>query len=236
MRKSCFVSRLLMGIILSLFIQGCALFGSTPQEEPSPAQLMSEGLEYFNEGYFEGAEEKFQIIRDRYPYSKFAVEAELKMADALFHRDLYDEALDAYGEFERLHPKNPSIPYVIYQRGICNFSRVSTIDRDQGYTSGAKKEFERLVKRFPRTEYADKARRKIRECYINLAEYELYVGNYYFKMGKYKSAMNRYHYILENYPDLGQYHVALESIAKCKKKLAAEEAKHEEPKGSRWFR
>jgi outer membrane protein assembly factor BamD len=103
----------------------------------------------------------------------------------------------------------------------------------------AKDEFERLVKKFPRSEYADNARRKIRECYINLAEYELYVGHYYFKRKKYRAAMDRYRYIVENYPDFGQYHEALEYLTKCKERLPAEEARQqelEEKKKSWWFR
>jgi outer membrane protein assembly factor BamD len=141
------------------------------------------------------------------------------MADTLYKRELYDEAFDAYDEFERLHPKNSNIAYVIYQKGMCHFSQVSTTDRDQSNTHAAKTQFERLVKKFPRTEYANRARRKIRQCYINLAEYELYVGHFYFKMKKYRAAMGRYQYLLENYPDLGQYHEALEYLSKCKEKL-----------------
>ena len=67
------------------------------------------------------------------------------------------------------------------------------------------------------------AARKIRECYINLAEHELYVGRFYYKMKKHRAAMGRYRYILENYPDLGQYHEALEFLSKCKAELNKEQ-------------
>ena len=86
-------------------------------------------------------------------------------------------------------------------------------------------EFERLVKKSPRSVYANKARRKIRKCYIYLAEYELYVGHFYFKMKKYLAAMGRYEYLLENYPDLGQYQEAIEYLSKCKEKLAEAKGK-----------
>lgn len=214
---------LLMGTLLVFFLNGCALWNwFFEKEEKTPAQLWTEGMEDFKKGKYEDATEIFQQVKDRYPYSKFAVEAELKMADAYFRRDLYLEAFDAYGEFERLHPKNPNIPYVIYQKGMCHFNQISTIDRDQTHTLKAKDEFERLLRRYRRSEYAGMARRKIRQCYIKLAEYELYVGNYYYKMKKYRTAMERYLYLIEHYPDLGQYHVALERLRKCKEKLAEE--------------
>lgn len=216
------------GIFLVFMLGGCAIWDRFfSEEEIAPDELMSQGMEKYEGGYFEAATEAFQKIKDRYPYSKFAVTAELKMADCLYKRKLYDEGFEAYDEFERMHPKNPNIPYVIYRKGMCHFSQVNTIDRDQSNTLQAKEEFERLVKKFSKTEYANKARAKIRKCYIYLAEYELYVGRFYYKKKKYRAAMDRYRYILANYPDLGQYHEALEILGKCKEKLA-KEGKEEE--------
>ena len=85
-----------------------------------------------------------------------------------------------------------------------------------------KEEFERLVKKFPRDDYAKRARKNIRECLIFLAEYELHVGHYYYKKGNYKAALGRFTYLIKNYPDMGQYNEALEYISLCKEKLAEE--------------
>lgn len=235
MHKVPLVTKCLFAIIfMTFFLSGCAMWDRFfSEEEKAPAQLMADGITAFKKGHFEAATEAFQKVKDRYPYSRFAIEAELKMADALYERELYDEAFDAYSEFERLHPKNTDMPYVIYRKAMCHFSQVSTIDRDQSHTMQAKEEFERLVRKFPRTEYARKAARKIRNCYINLAEYELYVGHFYYKMKKYRTAMNRYRYLLRTYPDMGQYHEALEYLSKCKEKLAQEPR---EDKESWWQR
>lgn len=220
---------LLLGILLVFFLNGCSFWNYLFEtEEKTPTQLWSEGIEAFKKGKYEEATKTFQQIKDRYPYSKFALESELRMADAYFRRSLYLEAFDAYGEFERLHPKNANIPYVIYQRGMCHFNQISTIDRDQSHTLKAKDEFERLLRKYRRSEYAKIARRKIRQCYIKLAEYELYVGNFYFKMKKYGPAIDRYLYLIEHYPDLGQYHIALERLKESKEKLAEEKEIKEE--------
>jgi outer membrane protein assembly factor BamD len=181
---------------------------------------MKQAMKDLEDEYYVEAVEIFQKIKDRYPYSKFVIPAELKMADAFYMRGQYDEAYEAYREFERLHPRNKNIPYVIYQKGMCHYSRVDTVDRDQYHTFLAKEEFERLVKRFPNSEYAKKVFWNIRRCYVNLAENELYVGNFYFNRGKYRAAMARYRYLLRNYPDLGQYHDALEYLGRCEVILA----------------
>lgn len=216
------IPQLLAGICILLLLNGCAVWHSIfgDEENLTPAELMTQGVEEFNDGDFEAAAEIFQKIKDRYPYSKFATRAELKMADAQYEKGLFDEAYDSYTEFEKLHPKNPDVPYVMFQKGMCNFRRVSTIDRDQSYTREAKEDFERLIKMYRKSPYAERARRKVRECYIKLAEHEVYVGDYYFKMGKYRPALDRYLYLIEHYPDVGQYYSALEKVKICKEKIA----------------
>jgi outer membrane protein assembly factor BamD len=208
--------------VCALFLlSGCALwnefFGS--EDEPTPAEIMAVGMNDFNEGRFKESIETFQKIKDRYPYSTFALTAELKMADALYERGEYDEARDEYAEFEKMHPRNKDVPYVIYQQGMCYFNKSAAIDRDQSNTFKAREEFERLIKRFRKSNYTEQARRKVRECYIKLAEHELYVGDFYFKKGKYQPAMDRYLYLIANYPDVGQYYKALESVKKCKDRI-----------------
>jgi len=221
-----FIHCLFAAVCVLLLLNGCALWHSLfGEEELTPAELWTEGIEEFNDGNFDKAAEMFQKIKDRYPYSKYATDAELKMADALYEKERFDEAYDAYTEFEKLHPRNPNIPYVFFQKGMCNFKRVRSVDRDQSATHKAQEDFERLIKRFRRSPYAERARRKVRECYIKLAEHEVYVGNFYFNMGKYEPAMHRYIYLIEHYPDVGQYYSALEKIKICKEKLAETEGK-----------
>jgi outer membrane protein assembly factor BamD len=219
------IRNILLGTMVIFLLGGCSLYDKYfgGKEDKRPSELMREGLKNFERANYEEATEAFQKLKDRYPYSKYAIMAELKMADALYEKDEFEEAYTAYDDFEKLHPKNESIPYVIYQKGMCNFRQVTAIDRDQSFTLKAKEEFDRLVKRFPSSEYANRARKNMRQCFIYLAEYELYVGHFYYKMGKYRTAMNRFKYLIQNYPDMGQYHEALEYISRCKEKLKKEQ-------------
>ena len=223
-----------------LLLSGCGLWKKVFGDdiEPTPAELMSEGMQDFNSGEFEAATEKFQKIKDRYPYSKNAIQAELKMADALYQREMFDEAYEEYSEFEKLHPKNPDIPYVIYQEGMCFYRQASTIDRDQSHTLQAREEFERVIKRYKKSPYANMAKRKLRESLVKMAEHELYVGNFYFRGEKYQAAMDRYLYIIDHVPDLGQYYEAIENIKKCKDQIAEDDALAEKEKieGRTWWR
>ncbi len=210
-------------LFIFLFILSLISCGPPPpsliQKEKTPEELFKEGIRDMRDAFYEGAIEVFQKIKDRYPYSKYAVLAELKLADALYLKGNYDEAYEVYDEFEKLHPLNPNIPYVIYQKGMCHFKRVSTVDRDQYHARKAKEEFERLIRRFPSSEYARIARWRLRKCYANLAKHEIYVARFYLKMKKYRAALNRFRYAIENYPDVGQYYEALKGIRICEKML-----------------
>ncbi len=219
------LKRFILIQFLIVLCAGCSGF-SGKELEKSPEELMREGMSAFRDGDYGEAVTFFQNLKDRYPYSKLAVQAELKLGDALFGRKEFEEALEVYIEFEKLHPKNESIPYVIYQQGMCNFLRMNTIDRDQTNTKNALKEFERLMAEFPTSPFSSQAQRRIRACLVNLAEYEFYVGHFYFKAGHYLAALRRFEYLITHYPDLGQHRKTLLYIAKCKEKLAEQEPVH----------
>ena len=225
MSQSYIFKKFILIQLVVVLCTGCAWLKGKEPEKP-PEQLMSEGLSAFDDGDYTEAVESFQKLKDRYPYSKLAIQAELKLADALFRKKEFEEALEAYREFETLHPKNKSIPYVIYQEGMCNFLRMNSIDRDQTNTRNALEEFERLKREFPTNSFSFQAQRKIRECLVNLAEYEFYVGRFYFKAGHYLAALRRFEYLLTHYPDLGQYGKTLIYIARCKEKLADQDSPH----------
>jgi outer membrane protein assembly factor BamD len=226
-QRSVMIRTVLAAIMLLFLLSGCSLLGiggGGEDEEGDAGELMAQGTDDLNSGRYKSAVDAFQKIKDRFPYSKYAVAAELRMADALYLQEEYEPAYAAYDEFEKLHPKHKDIPYVIYQKGMSNFGQVVSKDREQFHTLKAKEEFERLIKRFPRDEYANKARKNLRECLIYLADHELFVANYYYKQGRYRAALGRYTYILNNYPDMGQYQDAMEGITRCKEKLAQETA------------
>ena len=191
-----------------------------PWEGKNAEEIMNEGLTHMEWGNHESATEAFQNVKDRYPYSRFAILAELKIAESLFARSKFEDAYVEYDDYERMHPKDKAIPYVIYQKAMCHFEQIETVDREQFHAQKAKDEFERLINRFPENIYAAKARKNFRECLISLAGAEISIGHFYYKMGKYTAAMNRYIYAIKNYPDMGQYNEALKYISMCRKNLS----------------
>lgn len=208
-------------LLFSFIMQGCSVFSSpSPSiEEVSVKQLMREGMDAFQTGNFDRAIEIFRHIRDAYPFSPYAVVAHLKLADAYYYKHDFENAIFSYEDFIQLHPKHKDTPYVLYQIGLCYFHQILSIDRDQTITKKALEAFKRVVKAYPHTRYAQRALAKIQICRKKLAAHEFYVGHFYYRTGAYKSALLRFRYILENYPDLPISRKARRYLALCKSKL-----------------
>lgn len=210
-------------LVALLVISGCAWFET--KEERTAQELVSDGVDQFNDGDYKKAIESFENLKDWYPFSKFVILAELKTADAYYHLKSYEEAVAGYEEFENLHPRNEAIPYVIYQTGLCYFEQIDTIDRDHTPATKALEIFLRLQKQFPDNLYAIRAEEHIKKCIKTLAGHEFYVAFFYFKTKHYKAALNRFKWVIANYPDVGVHEKALQYIALCEDLLKKQEEK-----------
>ena len=217
-------------IVVLLVATGCTtlknqydkFFGA---DEAGTAQdLAWEGMDAYENGNYNEAIEKFQKLKDYYPFSKYAILAELKLADAHYQRREYEDAIFAYEDFEQLHPRNEAIPYVIYQIGRCYYDQIDTPDRDQTSAQKALEAFQRLIKQFPRDQYSIRAAEHINTAQKNLAGHAYVVGVFYYNTKHYKAALHRFMSIITDYPDVGYHQKALEYIAKCEASIAKEES------------
>ncbi len=207
----------LLGFISVFVLSGCAWFET--KEEKSAEELARDGMDQFSNEKYKKSVESFEKLKDWYPFSKFAILAELKIADAYYKLNQYEEAIFAYEDFENLHPRNEAIPYVIYQIGRCYFEQIDTVDRDQTTAKKALDTFKRLKKQFPDDSYAKKSEDHVKKCLKSLSGHEFYVGLFYFKSKHYKAALSRFTSILSNYPDVGVHQKALYYIALCEASL-----------------
>lgn len=206
-------------IFCALLLAGCAWFGDEKLEKPA-ADLIQDGIEAYEDGRYQQAIKNFEQLKDWYPFSKYAILAELKIADAHYRLKQYPEAIQAYEEFEQLHPRNEAIPYVIYQIGRCYYDQIDSVDRDQTPAQKALETFQRLMRQHPEDGHAVKARSHIQVCLKSLAGHEFYVGMYYYKAERYEAARHRFLTVLTQYPDTGTHYRALILLADCEAMLA----------------
>jgi outer membrane protein assembly factor BamD len=224
-QKLPFTAFVLFFLLIIGGLTGCGgcLFGEKRTETAD--ELAEKGMEYFDDEDYHDALKAFTTLKERYPYSRYAILAELKVADAHFHRKEYAEAIAAYADFLQLHPKNDAIPYVLYQIGECYYKQLLSEDRDQTPTRQAISAFQRLLKEHPSSTYANTAKERIENCRKLLARHELYVANFYFKSKYYEAALGRFEGLLAGYKDVLPLHKrreVLNFVLSCKEKLAEE--------------
>ncbi|MCK5098821.1 MAG: outer membrane protein assembly factor BamD, partial [Desulfobacteraceae bacterium] len=189
---------LFFALLFVLFVfQGCTpldFFGFKSEPERrmynTAEQLIEEGAVAFDNKDYKDALKAYTQLKDWYPFSRYAILAELRIADSHYELEEYDEAIFAYTDFEELHPKNDAIARVIYRRGLCWHERMDTIDRDNRPAGKAIVQFNRLKERFPDSAYVSKVDKMIVECTNNIAGHELYVAEFYYKSKNYKASLN----------------------------------------------
>lgn len=219
---------LAMGLCLAL-LAGCSLFEdpAATQMNKTAQQLAAEGAAAFMNQDYKDAVKAYTDLKDWYPFSKYAILAELKIADAQFHLEAYDEAIVAYESFEKLHPRNEAVPYVIHQIGLSWFKQIDTVDRDPGPAKNALAQFRRLAQLYPDSEYTKDVGKKIETCLDNIAGHELYVADFYNKTKEYAAALKRYEYIVEFFPGTDQSKQAMDKIPGVSQKVAEAAASEE---------
>lgn len=217
------VKKLLIGLMLCLVTTaGCSILHKPSRIEKTAEQLAEEGTAAFVNGEYKDAIKAYSDLRDWYPFSSYVILADLKIADAHFKLKEYDEAVVAYDHFEKFHPRNEVIPYVIKQIGMSWFNRIDTIDRDLSSARNGMIQFRRLQEQFPDSKEAQEVEEYITKCQDKLAAKELYVADFYFKTKKYKAAQYRYEYIIKHYPGMPQSQIAMQKLPHAIKKVEKE--------------
>lgn len=166
-----------------------------------PETLIVQGMDAYNVGNYNEAVKNFKIILDEHPFSAQAMLAELKAADAHYYNKQYAEAKTLYKAFEERHPTNEAIPYVMFQIGMCDYSRSDRIDRDVSGPQEAIKSFTRLINAYPQSPYAKEAKAKIIDSKEFLVNHEYLVAVFYVRTDRHEEAKHRLKYLLAMYPD-----------------------------------
>lgn len=115
----------------------------------------------FNRGRYGDAATEFLAVETQYPSSPWAADALVMAAYAQYMDGDFAGAILTADRFMRFHPGHRDVPYILYLRGMCYYRQVSDVRREPGMSVYALQQFEQLVKRFPRSEYAENAKNKI---------------------------------------------------------------------------
>jgi outer membrane protein assembly factor BamD len=178
-----------------------AVLASCAKEPPfDPVAKFKDAEEKMYKYKYEDARKAYQEIQEKAPDRSYDADIMLRIADTYYGEEKYSEAIVEYQAFLNFHPVHRDAPYAQYQIGMCNYSDISTIDRDPGLVRTTRAEFQKLLDKYPRNPYEEQAKKYIALCTEHLADYELYVGRFYYRKEAYKAAIGRLSKLLKDFP------------------------------------
>jgi outer membrane protein assembly factor BamD len=221
-----------MLLTLTLMLGACSDTKDETTDEYSEwtaEQFYREARDALNEKRWEKATKLYEKLEARYPFGKYATQAQLDVAYAYYKNDEPDSAIAAADRFIKLNPSHPSVDYAYYIKGLVNYNRgIGFIDRfiptdssqrDPGSAMDAYKDFEELLRRFPDSRYAEDSRKRLIALRNNLAMHEIHVADFYMRRGAYLAAARRCGEVVRKYERTQAVPVALEIMEQAYRKL-----------------
>lgn len=159
----------------------------------------------------------FEHVKNQFPYSKYAVLAELRIADAHFEREKWLEAADTYRLFVRFHPRHEEIAHAIWRIALSYneemkkgfFLLPAPHETDLSATEDAIRAFDDYLRRYPEGEHHDEARDLRTHARTRLAEHDMYAADFYLKREKWQGALWRYEHVAAAFADTPRAPTAL---------------------------
>jgi len=223
------ISKLLLISTISLLFSVLVACSSSDKKADTAEGAFQLAQEYDNDERYEEAIKRYQEVKNKFPYSKYATMAELAIADSYFKQETYPEAQVAYQSFKDLHPKHPQIDYVTFRLALSFFNQLpNTIDRDLTLAQSTILYFDEVINQYPNSQYLKEAKEKKEATIKMLASKEDYIAEFYFIRGKYDSDLTRYEGLLKKYSGFG-------FDAKALSRAAVAAAKVGEPDKSRRY-
>jgi outer membrane protein assembly factor BamD len=204
-----------LALILLLTLTACGFLSSPDDKGGSKSvpveRLYADAMDEMNDNNYEKAVKAFETLQSRFPYGRYAQQADLEIAYANFKQKEPEAALAATDRFIKQYPNNPHVDYAYYLKGLINFSedlglltRIVKVkqdlsEKDPKAARDSFDAFKELVTRFPDSKYAPDSRLRMQYLVNVLARYEIHVASFYLRRGAYAAAANRAKGVLINY-------------------------------------
>ena len=209
MRRSLLSLAIALGAAFAL--GACSFFKQDFDETAgwSANKLYGEAKDAMAGKNWEKAIKYLEKLEARYPYGRYAQQAQLDIAYVHWKSGERALAIAAADRFIKLYPNHANVDYAYYLKGLVNFNENSGLlsvlgdpdlsERDSKGTRESFEAFKELMLRFPESKYADDAQARMRYLVNSLAQYEVHVARYYMKRGAFVAAANRAQFAVQNY-------------------------------------
>ncbi len=204
--------------LVAVSLMSCSFFKQNDDYVPDdpPDRLYNEGLFLLNnKGDYKGAAKKFDEVDRQDPYSDWARKSLLMSAYAYYQAEEYDECVNSAKRYITLHPASPDAAYAQYLIGESYYDQILDVSRDQERATKAIDALQEVVRKYPRSEYAIAAQKKIDMARDQLAGKEMEIGRFYEDKRDFVGAINRFKVVVTQYQTTRHVEEALERLSEC---------------------
>ena len=213
-----FLSRCLAIVAAIALLTGCAKeeYADTAQKEYEAAKRR------IDRGEYSAAAFDLEQFSSNYPYSRFAVKAELLRIFAAYKGGEYVAGETQALRFIDQHPRHPNVDYAKYMLAMCYYKQRGKAQHDPTQNKSAIDAFKRLIREHPDSSYAEDGKSRLQSLHNTLAEHELHVGKYYYDKKLYVAANNRFQDVIKHYQTTPSIEEALYYLASSYAKMGLE--------------
>jgi len=196
--------------LLAFPLAGCETMSSLnpfAEREPKPEEvtipaaevLYNRGVDAINARRYGTAAQQFDLVERNYPYSSWAVNAQIMQGYAEYLQSRYTQSIATLDRFIQLYPAHRDIAYAYYLRALAHYEQIADVQRDQRATQQAMGALQEVVNRFPESAYGRDAKLKIDLARDHLAGKEMEIGRWYLGQKLYTAAINRFQRVVDEY-------------------------------------
>ena len=196
----------------SALLAGCGVFGDKVDQQKNwtVEQYYKNAKEELDSGNYAGAVKAYEALEAKYPFGRYAQQAQLDIAYARYKEGETGECVAAADRFLKLHPNHANVDYALYIKGLAYFKpdlglfgellNLDPSERDPKALRESFEVFKDLVIRFPDSKYAGDSRVRMAYLVNSLAKHDVAVARYYLNRGAYLAAVNRAENVMQRYP------------------------------------
>ena len=200
------LARVLALALLVVPLGACTMFGDwfgskddRVLDDPAD-KLYNQGLYLMNQKKdYKAAAKRFEEVDRQHPYSEWARKALLMSAFAYYESREYEDTINSAKRYVTMHPGSPDAAYAQYLIASSYFDQIPDVSRDQGRTEKAIQALEEVMRKYPNTEYAASAKKKLDIARDQLAGKEMETARYYLNKKDFTGAINRFKVVVTNY-------------------------------------
>lgn len=215
-----------LAVFLLLSLVACSSEPSKDDQGLSADELYAKAQASMKDSNYEKTVKQLETLQSRYPYGRYAQQAQMEIAYAYYKHSEPAPALAALDRFVKQYPNSTHLDYVFYLKGLINFNeninsllgtffKQDPAERDPAALRDSFDAFKELVTRFPNSKYTPDARLRMQFLLNTLASSDIHVADYYLRRGAYVAAANRAKNVLIDYPDTPQTRDALQILVQA---------------------